>query len=226
MNKKHIRRWLANLFVALAALGLSLGVGVTAWAQSTTDGAIAGTVYDQSGAVIPGATVLIHNNGTNLDQTVVTDTSGFFTAVKLTPAVYTVTVSAAGFQTFKAEQVIVTVGSVTNVSPHLQVGAAQETVTVSWEAPEINTTSADLSNTLNQTAVASLPIQRARWSAFAVLTPGVVHDGNGFGLLSFRGMSTLLNNNTIDGADDNQAFFSEQRGRTRASYSTTQAAVQ
>jgi hypothetical protein len=58
------------------------------------------------------------------------------------------------------------------------------------------------------------------------LTPGVVNDSNGFGLLSFRGISTLLNNTTVDGADNNQAYFSEERGRTRASYSTSQAAIQ
>jgi len=56
--------------------------------------------------------------------------------------------------------------------------------------------------------------------------PGVVSDSNGFGLLSFRGISVLLNNSTVDGADNNQAYFSEERGRTRASYSVSQAAVQ
>ena len=226
MNNKRKYGRLANLLLLVAALCLSQSMVPAAWSQSTTDGAIGGTVFDQSGAVIPNATVVIHNDGTDLDQTLTTDASGSYKALKLTPAVYTVTVRAAGFQTFKGEQVIVTVGSLTNVSPRLKVGGTQETVSVSWEAPEINLMSADLSNTLNQTAVASLPIQRARWSAFAVLTPGVVNDSNGFGLLSFRGMSSLANNNTVDGADDNQAFFSEQRGRTRASYSTTQEAVQ
>ena len=51
-------------------------------------------------------------------------------------------------------------------------------------------------------------------------------EGGGFGLLSFRGQSTLLNNVTFDGADDNQAFFSEERGRTRAGYSTAKASIQ
>src|SRR5947199_9540181 len=59
-----------------------------------------------------------------------------------------------------------------------------------------------------------------------MLTPGVVSNGSGLGLLSFRGISTLLNNNTVDGADNNQAFFSEERGRTRAGYSTPKVAVQ
>src|SRR4030081_3213584 len=71
-----------------------------------------------------------------------------------------------------------------------------------------------------------LPVNNYRWSAYALLTPGVVVDASGFGLLSFRGQSTLLNNVTIDGADDNQAYFSEERGRTRAGYSTAKASIQ
>jgi hypothetical protein len=226
MNIKISHRWFVSLFLAIAAMGLSLSLVTTARAQSTTDGAIGGTVYDQSGAVVPDATVVVHNNGTNLDQTQVTDSSGFYKALHLTPAVYTVTVTSKGFQTYRAEQVTVTVGSVTNVSPHLTVGGTTQTVTITGAAPQVNVTSADIANTLSQTAIANLPIQRPRWSNFALLTPGVVNDSNGFGLLSFRGISTLLNNNTIDGADNNQAFFSEERGRTRVSYSSTEISVQ
>src|SRR5262249_52387758 len=53
----------------------------------------------------------------------------------------------------------------------------------------------------------------------------VTNDNNGYGLLSFRGIPSVLNNVQIDGVDDNQAFFSEERGRTRAGYSTSQIAV-
>ena len=56
-------------------------------------------------------------------------------------------------------------------------------------------------------------------------TPGVVSDTNGFGLVSIRGISTLLNNVEIDGADDNDGFLSEERGRTREAYSTSASAV-
>ena len=59
---------------------------------------------------------------------------------------------------------------------------------------------------------------------FVLLTPGVVPDG-GFGLLSFRGISGLLNNNTVDGGDNNNAFYSEERGRTRISYVVSQASI-
>ena len=57
-----------------------------------------------------------------------------------------------------------------------------------------------------------------------LLGPAVTNDGN-FGLVSYRGISGLYNNNTVDGADNNQAFFSEARGRTRTSYSISQAAI-
>jgi len=226
MNMKISHRWSISLLLAIATLGLSLSLVSTARAQSTTDGAIGGTVYDQTGAVVPGATVVVHNNGTNAEKTQTTDASGFYRALTLQPAVYTVTITAKGFETFIAKEVIVTVGSLTNVSPHLTVGTTTQTVTIIGAAPQVNVTSADIANTLNQSAIANLPIQRPRWSNFALLTPGVVNDGNGFGLLSFRGISTLLNNNTIDGADNNQAFFSEERGRTRVSYSSSEAAIQ
>src|SRR6185312_11185315 len=200
--------------------------GALLYAQSTTDGAIGGTVYDTNGAVVANATVTVHNNGTNAEQKVTADASGYYRVTKLPSGSYTVSVNEKGFSAYKAEQVIVQVGSVTEISPRLAVGGTSETVEVSAEAPQINTTSAEFAPTFNQTAIANLPINGGRWSSFAILTPGVVSDSSGFGLLSFRGISTLLNNNTVDGADNNQAFFSEERGRTRAGYSTPQLAVE
>ncbi|HEY2169371.1 MAG TPA: carboxypeptidase-like regulatory domain-containing protein, partial [Candidatus Angelobacter sp.] len=198
--------------------------GALLYAQSTTDGAIGGTVYDTNGAVVANATVTVHNNGTNAEQKVTADASGYYRVSKLPSGSYTVSVIEKGFSAYKAEQVIVQVGSVTEISPRLKVGGTTETVEVSAEAPQINYTSADFAPTLNQTAISNLPINGGRWSSFAILTPGVVSDSSGFGLLSFRGMSTLLNNNTVDGAYNNQAFFSEERGRTRVGYSTPKAA--
>src|SRR4029077_2188568 len=212
-------------FVFAAILELLLAApGIKA--QSTTDGAIGGTVYDSSGAVLPAATITVRNNGTNAVFEDSTDENGFFRVTRLTPASYTVSVEAAGFAPFRAEQVVVQVGTITDLPVHLQVSSTGATVLVTSEVPQINTTSADFAPIVDQTQIANLPINGGRWSDFALLTPGVVTDSNGFGLLSFRGQSTLMNNNTIDGADNNQAFFSEERGRTRAGYSSAKAAVQ
>src|SRR5207247_9331734 len=93
------------------------------------------------------------------------------------------------------------------------------------EIPQVNTNSAEFAPTVDQTAISNLPINGGRWSSFVLLTPGAVNDANGFGLISFRGMSTLLNNNTVDGGDNNQAFFSEERGRTQISYVISLASI-
>jgi outer membrane receptor protein involved in Fe transport len=196
-----------------------------AFGQSTTEGAIGGTVVDPQGNVIPGASITVKNLGSNLKSSVIADAQGYYRVGQLEPATYEVTVNATGFAPFRAEKVIVTVGSLTAVSPHLTIGTTEQ-VEVSAEAPLVNVTSADFAPTLNETAIENLPINGGRWSSFTMLTPGVVSDANGFGLVSVRGMSPLLNNVTVDGADNNQAYFSEERGRTRAGYSTAKVAVQ
>jgi hypothetical protein len=200
--------------------------GALLYAQSTTDGAIGGTVYDSTGAVVPNAKISVHNHETNAEQSVTSDASGYYRITNLRSGNYTVTVSGGGLAAYKAESVVVSVGSVTDLSPHLGVAGTNETVDVTAEIPQINVTSQEIASTLNQTAIANLPINGGRWSNFSLLTPGVVSDSNAFGLLSFRGISTLLNNNTVDGADNNQAFFSEERGRTRAGYSTPKVAIE
>jgi hypothetical protein len=214
-----MRRLVVLYVVCLAATSLC-------FAQSTTEGAIGGTVFDKSGAVVGGAKIVVQNNGTAAEQTANADSSGYYRVSGLQPAEYTVTITGGGLAPYKAEKVVVVVGNLTEISPHLGVAGTSETVDVTAEAPQINYTSPDFAPVIDQTQIANLPINGGRWSNFALLTPGVVSDSNAFGLLSFRGISTLLNNNTVDGADNNQAFFSEERGRTRAGYSTPKEAVE
>ena len=194
-------------------------------AQSTTQGAIAGTVQDASGAVISGATVTLHNNGTNAEIKLTTDSSGYFKAPLVEPGTYTVTIGAPGYGDYTASTVAVTVGSLTTLQPVLKTGGVKEEVVVSGEAPILKFESPEISQTLTSKEILDLPLNGGRWSDLALLTPGAVSDANGFGLISFRGISPLLNNVEIDGADDNQAFFSEERGRTREGYSTSQIAI-
>lgn len=214
-----------SLWAGLCLLVL-LGLSTNAHAQSAVDGAIGGTVIDSSGAVVANATIVVHNNGTNAEQTVVTDASGYFRVIHLQPGLYNVNVSAPGFASYRSIDLTVQVGLLTTVDAHLKVGGTEQNVEVTGEAPLVNTTSPDFAGVVDQLTLHELPENNYRWSAFALLTPGVVNDTSGYGLLSFRGQSTLLNNVTIDGTDDNQAYFSEERGRTRAGYSTIKAAVQ
>jgi hypothetical protein len=211
---------------AAATLALALAALPGAYAQSAVDGAIGGTVTDASGAVVGNARIVIHNNGNNAEVTVTADGSGFFRAMNLQPGAYNVTITGPGFETYRSINAIVQVGAFTTIDAHLQIGSSAQTVEVTGQAPLVNTISPEIAEVVPQSAIQNVPENNYRWSAFALLTPGVVNDSNGYGLLSFRGQSTLLNNITIDGTDDNQAFFSEERGRTRAGYSTIKEAVQ
>lgn len=211
---------------ALLLFAFMLTLVSLAPAQTAVDGAIGGTVLDSSGAVVRNATVSVRDIATNAEQTTVTNASGYFRVLHLQPSSYNVTITATGFAPYRSVNVAVQVGVMTDVQARLNVGASAQTVEVTGEAPLINTTSPDFAGVVEQSILHGLPENNYRWSAFALLTPGVVNDSNGYGLLSFRGQSTLLNNVTIDGTDDNQAYFSEERGRTRAGYSTIKDAVQ
>lgn len=198
---------------------------VCALAQTAVSGAIIGSISDPSGARVPNATVTVISDATNATSDTKADSAGNFRFPNLSPGTYTVTVSAPGFEQAQNQHVTVEVGQPTTLDERLTLGANSQTVQVDVADPLINEQSNDFSNIENQVQINNLPINGRRWSNFALLTPGANPDG-GFGLIAFRGISGLLNNNTIDGGDDNQAFFSEARGRTRLSYSFTQAAVE
>ena len=197
---------------------------VAALAQSTTYGAIGGTVVDKTKAVVPNAKVTVTNTGTGTVKTAESDSFGSFRIVNLDPGTYSVIVDAPSFAKYKAMGVIVEVGRITELEPTLAAGAQSESVEVTSELPTVNTIQQDFASNINQTAINNLPINGRRWSNFVLLTPGTNPDGN-FGLISFRGISGLLNNNTVDGGDNNQAFFSEERGRTRISYTVSQSSI-
>ena len=208
----------------LAAVAAAVAAG-SLYGQSTTQGAISGTVFDATGAVVPGAQVTVHNDATAADQTIAAASSGTFRFPQLAPGTYTVTVRAPAFSEVRENKVVVQVNEVTELNPHLAVGEATQVVEVTDQVPVIDFESSTFGGHLDNAQIEAIPINNRRWSSLALTTPGVTNDASGFGLLSFRAISAVLNNVEIDGADDNQAFFGEERGRTRAGYSTSQAAV-
>src|ERR1700739_1131391 len=104
-------RLLCGLLVGMILCGHANG-------QTAVDGAVGGTVQDSSGAILSGANVVIRNNATNAEKSVISDSSGFFRVNHLLPGMYTVTITVSGFETFKSDKVEVTVGSLTTVQPH------------------------------------------------------------------------------------------------------------
>src|SRR5574341_602721 len=219
-SSPDMRKILSYSFVSLLAIAFC---AFSAMAQSTTQGAISGTVNDPNGAAVAGATVTVKNIGTNKEVTITTDDAGSFKTVNLDPGNYSVTVNAGGFAAV-TQNAVVEVGRATELTVALSPQGVSGVVNVTAEAPVINTSQQDFSSNINQTSINELPINGRRWSNFVILTPGATPDGQ-FGLVSFRGISGLLNNNTIDGGDNNQAFFSEERGRTRIPYAVSQSSI-
>jgi carboxypeptidase family protein len=216
---------LFRLACAAMVLAGSLAMGVsTAMAQSAVTGAISGSVIDQNKAVVPNATVTLRSLDTNKTETATSNADGSFRFVNLQPGPYELVITATGFAEYKQERVIVEVGRLLNMDAALKVAGAEASVEVIASGLGVNTETKEFASNIDQRAINELPINGRRWSNFVILTPGVVPDGS-FGLLSFRGISGLLNNNTVDGGDNNQAFFSEERGRTRISYSISQSAI-
>ena len=99
-------------------------------AQSTTQGAISGTVFDATDAVVANAKVTIHSDATNADVTVNSGDSGEFRAPLLPPGTYSVTIVANGFREQRSTGVVVQVNQVTEINPHLTTGSATQTVEV------------------------------------------------------------------------------------------------
>ena len=212
---------LAIIVFALAAL--TRGVPAAAQAQLGT-GAIAGVILDTSDAAVPGARVTVINTGTGLSRTVETSRTGQFSAPVLPPGTYQISVERDGFAAIRQSDLLVTVGATVNLRFAMEPKGVTETVEVQARQT-LDSTKTNQSTLIDRAQIDELPINGRRADQFALLTPGVTRDGR-FGLLSYRGQSGVFNNFTIEGNDDNQAYFSEARGRTRIASNVSANAVQ
>jgi Carboxypeptidase regulatory-like domain/TonB dependent receptor len=204
---------LALLIIAAACLS----------AQTARSGAISGTITDPTGAVVPGATVVVHNEDTSADRSLVSNEAGVYSATFLQPGHYEVTASKTGFNKSEHQGILLEVGRSLSIDFAFTVQAGAEAVTVSGEAPIVDNEKTEVSQQVGQNLIENLPIVGRRWDNFALLTPGATTDGN---LVSYRGISGLYNNNMVDGANNNQAFFSEARGRSNTTYTYSIDSIQ
>src|SRR5262245_7113474 len=208
------------------ALLLTLGLSVCLYGQSQLGaGAISGAVTDASGRSIVGADVQATNQDTGLVRKTTTSGTGDFHIPVLPPGPYRLTVEKSGFNKVEQQNINVTVGGNATLALKLEVGAVSTQVMVTGEAPAIDTTQTSETTLVGREEIDNLPINGRRFDQFALLAPGVTRDAR-FGLLSYHGMSGVYNNFTIQGNDDNQALFSEARGRTRIAGNISANAIQ
>jgi len=200
-----------TLCIGLALFGLLAGAP-QARAQSAGSATINGSVTDQSGAFVPGAAITIHNIATGVDRKTESNDAGLYQAAFLAPGHYKVTAEKPGFSTLVRENVALQVGDIVSADFQLTVQQSQTVVTVNEQSAVLDPDKTAVSQVVSQTAVDNLPLAGRRWDTFVFLTPNVTTDGTS-GMVSYRGLSGLYNSNTVDGANNNQALFSEARGR-------------
>jgi len=215
MTDTFMRRLPAICFLTLGLVTLFLPN--QAAAQTTGAGTITGTVTDPSNAVVPAADVTVRNTDTGVEWKTRTSDAGIYNAPFLPPGSYEVRAAKAGFAAIVRKDLMLQVGQTLTMNLSLAVLAAQQTVEVTGEAPLVDTEKTDVSQVVSQTSKDNLPMAGRNWAQFQFLTPNVTNDG-GSGLASYRGISGLYNSSNVDGTNNNQAFFSEQKGRTTLPY--------
>ncbi|HYP53594.1 MAG TPA: carboxypeptidase-like regulatory domain-containing protein, partial [Pyrinomonadaceae bacterium] len=189
-------------------LALCAASAASAQTQITT-GVVQGTVRDEAGAVVAGASVEVRNVETNLTRALTTDEDGRFVFLQLRPGRYTLSVSKQGHATLAQEEFPLTVGQTANLDLTMKVSQLAETVTVS-AVQTVDTTATQVTTTIEERAVGNLPVLGRKFEDLLTLTPNVsVVQGPDGDEINFAGQRGVFNNISLDGGDYNNGFFGE-----------------
>ena len=208
----------------MVSLGLLLAFApARVFSQGETTSAIVGQVTDATNAAIPGALVTVSSRETGLQRLVKTDADGRFNFPQLKPGVYSVKVTADGFDPQQTDNVISGLGQKQTVNFTLRVSASKLSVEVSGEPPLINPGNANTSTNLNAPALENLPnpggdltypLQFA--SGALINTAGSGNDfvggTNGYGNVEFNGLPALSNGYIVDGLETNDPLTNLNSG--------------
>ena len=198
------------------------------YAQSTvTTGVVRGAVHDSTGAVIPGAAVVLLSPATGAAVERAANHAGLFVFPSQSVGTYTLEVSARGFRKEIVEAVVVQVGQPMTLNLKLQPGAGSEAITVTGESPLLRMEDSDQSSVVGRELLGDLPLNGRRFLDFALLVPNATPDGQQ-GLVSFAGEQggedtgyangNGANSFTVDGASATSNYFGATRGGERVPY--------
>ena len=166
---------MSRILKALVCTLVFISAVTTIWAQGPV-GTLNGTVQDQAGAVVPGATVIAINTATGEEHRTTTTSAGAYTLPYVPSGTYNIRVNAPGFRTAEASNVILRVAQVLTINLSLEIGAITEQVTVSAEAPLLDTGSAEIGRYITLEEFKSWPIflddgQRQIQSSYSAVSP-------------------------------------------------------
>jgi Carboxypeptidase regulatory-like domain/TonB-dependent Receptor Plug Domain/TonB dependent receptor len=194
------------LFRLLLIVLVGYSAGAIQMSAQVVGGTIVGTVTDQSGAIVPRASILIKNLANGVNHTVTTDPVGFYTAPNLLPGTYEVTASAVGFASIVKSGITLTVGNQRMLNFTLNIGQVSEVVRVLAEASAIDLASSEVEAVVDSTTIRELPLNGRSWTDLATLQPGAlaVETQSPFTAGSNRGNRGFENEVAINGARPQQ----------------------
>ncbi len=200
--------------LAASVVGVLLLSFAASQSHAQAIGSIRGTVTDASGAVITGASVTATNSSTGLTRTEVTNQDGIFVFPDLPIGTYAFDISKSGFETQHREGTVLLTGQSLNLQISLAVGSSTQSVTVTSQAPLIQTASSSIQTSVDQKQMQDLPLNGRNPLQLTTLTPGTVlttigtesgqQDNSG---LSVNGLRTTQDNYQLDGAIYTDRFF-------------------
>ncbi len=191
----------------LVWVSLALLLGSISVLAQTTAGRILGTVSDQSGAAVAGATVVVTNVERGTSRTLTTDETGGYVAPELLPGVYKIHVEAKGFKTSERPNVAIEVATDVRADFPLQPGQVTEMVVVEDAVPLVNTTSSTLGGTLSNEEINDLPLSGRNYENLLQLRPGVIrYPGGGFSTTSANGLRAEDNGYYIEGLFNSEPY--------------------
>ena len=207
-----------KIFVVCTTALFLLGTGL---AQAQTTGTILGTVEDESGAVIPNATIQVENEAIALQRRTQSREDGSYVFPALPVGNYVITAEASGFARFQSSPLELEINQQARVLIVLRVGKREETVIVQASAALVETTSAALGEVIGERQVVDLPLNGRNFLQLATLQPGVTPatveytPSSGSRLLDeqagatsqVNGLRIQSNNYLLDGADNNEPFY-------------------
>jgi hypothetical protein len=200
-----------RFFARFAVFSAVLLWTVAAWGQATTS--LRGTVTDPSGAAVPGAKISLVEPATGMTRTTTSGADGTYVFTELQPGTFQLTVEATGFQTYQQKGVVLRVSLPATVNVRLVVGAVTQVVSVSGQAPLLNTTDASIGQTMGTQQIEQLPLEARNVPGLLSVQPGVIYtsDRNDRPTWDTRsgavnGERSDQNNITLDGVDVNDQF--------------------
>jgi hypothetical protein len=226
----HVANCLAACYVFVL-----LASGATLSAQNVVlTGSLSGRVSDQSGAVVPGASVVVQNLAIGVQQSAKTNHAGLYGFPAVMPGNYSITASSKGFRNVQVLARVL-VGNTTVQDLELQVGASVDTVKVTGRTPLLRPAESSASLVMGRSLTEQLPLNGRRYTDFTMLSPNTSYDGD-TGLVSIAGQqggedSGYANGNgsnafTVDGTNATNNYFADILGRYRIPYLYGEDAIQ